>query len=96
MPPQSRKKRKRSSQKGGFLNRYDFAKAERDTTNQAFKNLDKSAPALTQNLSGELNNILEQRIHQVITRSMLKRKKFASIKYIVDYENSIDNHYSFC
>ena len=32
---------------------------------------------------------------RVETRSMLKRKKFASIKYIVDYENSIDNHYSF-
>ena len=32
---------------------------------------------------------------RVETRSMLKRKKFASIKYIVDYENSRDNHYSF-
>ena len=53
-------------QKGGLFNRYDFAYAGRDTVNQAFKNLDKSAPALIQNLSGELNNILEQRIHQLI------------------------------
>ena len=49
------------------MNRYDFAYAGKDTVNQAFKNLDKSAPALIQNLSGELNNILEQGIHQVIT-----------------------------
>ena len=45
---------KKQRQKGGFLNRYDFAYAVRDTINQAFKNLDKTAPALIQNLKGDL------------------------------------------
>ena len=31
---------------------------------------------------------------KVETRSILKRKKFASIKYIIDYENSKDNYYN--
>ena len=64
-----RKKMKRRRQKGGFLNRYDFAHAGRGVVNQAFKNLDKTAPALIQNVKGELNDVLQQRIHQVITES---------------------------
>ena len=64
--PSETKKRKRRRQKGGFLNRYDFAYAGRDVVNQTFKNLDKTAPALIQNLKGELNDILQQRIHEVI------------------------------
>ena len=59
MPPQRRKKRKRQRQKGGFLNRCDFAYAGRNVVNQAFKNLDKTAPALIQNLKGELNDVLQ-------------------------------------
>ena len=61
------KKRKRRHQKGGFLNRCDFAYARRDVVNQAFKNLDKTAPALIQNLKCELNDVLQQRIREVIT-----------------------------
>ena len=57
---------RRKRQQGGFLNRYDFAYAGRDTINQAFKNLDKSAPPLINNLSAELNKILEERINQVV------------------------------
>ena len=57
---------RRKKQKGGFLYRYDFAYAGRDTINQAFKNLDKTAPLLIHNLSAELNKILEQRINQII------------------------------
>ena len=53
---------RRKNQKDGFLNRYDFAYAGRDSINQAFKNLDKSAPPLIQKLAAELNKILEQRI----------------------------------
>ena len=64
MPPQRRKKRKKRRQKGGFLNRYDFAYTGRDVVNQAFKNLDKTAPVLLQNLKGELNDVLQQRIHR--------------------------------
>ena len=75
MPPQRQKKRKKRRQKGGFLNRYDFAYAGRDVVNQAFKNLDKTAPALFQNLKGELNDVLQQRIHQVITEGSEQLKE---------------------
>ena len=75
MSPQRRKKRKRHYQKDGFLNRYDFAYAGRDTINQAFKNLDKSATALIQNLKGELYEVLQQRIHQVITEGGTQLKE---------------------
>ena len=60
-------RRKKYKQRGGFLNRYDFAYTGQDTVNQAFKNLDKSAPPLLKNLSGEVNKVLEQRIN-LITR----------------------------
>ena len=33
-----KKKRKKRRQKGGFLNRYDFAYAGRDVVDQTFKN----------------------------------------------------------
>ena len=78
MPPKRRKKRKRRRQKGGFLNRYNFAYAGRDVVNQAFKNLDKTAPALIQNLKGELNDVLQQRIHQVITEGGSQLKEVGS------------------
>ena len=74
-PPSETKKRKRKRQKGGFLNRYDFAYAGKDVVNQAFKNLDKTAPALIQILKGELNNVLQQRIHQVITQDVAQLKE---------------------
>ena len=75
MPPQRRKKRKRRRQKGGFLNRYDFASAGRDVVNQVFKNLDKTAPTIIQNLKGELNDVLQPRIHKVITEGGAQLKK---------------------
>ena len=62
-------------QKDGFLNGYDFAYAGRDVVNQAFKNLDKTAPALIQSLKGELNDVLQQRIHQVITEGGAQLKE---------------------
>ena len=81
-----KKKRKRSRQKGGFLNRYDFAYAGRDVVNQAFKNLDQRSPALIKDLTGELNNIVEQRIHQVITegRTQLKQVSPQLLKGIIE------------
>ena len=61
-----KKRIRRKKQRGFFFNRFDFAYAGRDAINQAFKNLDKSAPRLIQNLSTEVNKILEQRINQII------------------------------
>ena len=64
MPLQRQKKiRKRRRQEGGSLNRYDFAYTGRDVVNQSLKNLDKTAHALIQNLKGELNDVLQHRIH---------------------------------
>ena len=57
------KKRKTSRrQTGGFLNRYDFAYAGRDTVNQA----GKVAPKPISQATGEINKFSQQRIDQVI------------------------------
>ena len=55
--------------------RYDFVYAGKDVVNQAFKNLDKTAPALIQNLKGERNDVLQQRIHQAITEGGAELKE---------------------
>ena len=47
------------TQKGGFLNRYDFAYAGGDTVNQ----VGKIAPGLIKNASPEINNIAQQRMN---------------------------------
>ena len=49
-------------QTGGFLNRYDFAYAGRDTVNQ----VGKVAPKIITKATGEINRITEQRINQII------------------------------
>ena len=57
---------RRCRQTGGFLNRYDFAYAGKDTVNQAFKNLNSTAPALMKQLMDQVNNVAQQRIEQII------------------------------
>ena len=52
--------------RGGFLNRYDFAYAGRDTVNQALKNLNNTAPKLISQTSKEVDKIAEARISQVV------------------------------
>ena len=52
----------RHRQTGGFLNRYDFAYAGRDTVNQ----LDKIAPGIIKNASGQIDEIAKKRIEQII------------------------------
>ena len=54
-------KHQKRTQKGGFLNRYDFAYAGRDTVNQI-------APGLIKNASSEINNIAQQRRNQIISQ----------------------------
>ena len=60
----SKKYRKKRTQSGGFLNRYDFAYAGRDVVNQ----LGKVAPGVITNVSSEINNVAEQRINQIISQ----------------------------
>ena len=50
------KYRRRKQQRGGFLNRYGFSYAGRDTVNQ----VGKIAPGLIKNASSEINNLAQQ------------------------------------
>ena len=54
--------RKRSCQKGGFLNRYDFPNAGRETVNQ----VGKIAPGIIKQATGEIDKIAQNRINQII------------------------------
>ena len=56
------KKTGKKRQTGGFLNRYDFAYAGRDTVNQ----VGKIAPKIINQATGEINKIAQQRIDQII------------------------------
>ena len=57
-----KKKRTKKSQVGGFLNRYNFAYAGRDTVNQ----VGKIVPKIVNQATGEINKIAQQRIDQII------------------------------
>ena len=54
--------KKRRSQTGGFLNRYDFAYTGRDTVNQ----VGKIAPGIINKATSDINKIAQQRIDQAI------------------------------
>lgn len=53
---------KKKRQTGGFLSRYDFAYAGRDTVNQ----VSKIAPNIIKNATNNINKIAKERIDQVI------------------------------
>ena len=72
-----KQRRGRRKQLGGFLNRYDFAYASRDTVNQAMKGLDTLAPKLINQASKEIDKIVEARIRQVINSSGQQIQKIA-------------------
>ena len=55
-------KKKRRRQTGGFLNRYDFAYAGRDTVNQ----VGKIAPNIIKGAVGNINEIAKERIDKII------------------------------
>lgn len=56
--------KKKKTQSGGFLNRYDFAYIGGDTVNQ----LGKVSPGITKNTSSGINSIAQQRINQIISK----------------------------
>ena len=55
---------KRKRQTGGFLNRYDFAFAGRDTINQAAK----VAPGVIKPATNDIDRIVKERINQVTSQ----------------------------
>ena len=68
------KKRKMSGrQTGGFLNRYDFAYAGRDTVNQ----VGKIAPGIINKATSDINKITQQRINQAIKTGGAEIKRVA-------------------
>ena len=54
--------KKKSRQTGGFLNRYDFAYAGRDTVNQ----VGKIIPKIITNANSDINKIAKDRIDQIV------------------------------
>ena len=58
------RKYQKRTQKCGFLNSYDFAYAGRDTANQ----VGKIEPDLIKNASSKLDNVVQQRINQIISQ----------------------------
>ena len=58
----SRTGKKRRSQRGGFLNRYDFAYAGRDTVNQ----VRKIVSGIIKQATDQIDKIVQDRINQVI------------------------------
>ena len=67
----------RRKQRGGFLNRYDFAYAGRDTVHQAMKGLDTLAPKVIDQASKKIDKITEARIKQVINDNGQQIQKLA-------------------
>ena len=58
-----RQKYRKRTQRGGLLNRYDFAYAGRDTVNQ----VTKIAPGMIKNTGSKINNVAQQRLNQIIS-----------------------------
>ena len=60
-------------QTGGFLNRYDFSYAGRDTVNQ----VGKIAPGIINKATSDINKITQQRINQAIKTGGAEIKRVA-------------------
>ena len=82
MPKKSKRLNKRlKRQTGGFLNRYDFAYAGRDTVNSAVKHLDYRAPIVLKKVSGKADEILQRRISQLIKESSAEIERIGPRRY---------------
>ena len=72
-----RKLKRKKTQKGGWLNRYDFAYAGRDSVNQAAYHMKKIAPNLIRQSSKELDAIASRRINQLTNNTANEIKRIA-------------------
>ena len=82
MPKKPKRLNKRlKRQTGGFLNRYDFAYAGRDTVNSAVKHLDYRAPIVLKKVSGKADEILQRRISQLIKESGAEIERIGPRRY---------------
>ena len=75
------RRRRRRKQRGGFLNRYDFAYAGRDTVNTAMKNAERITPQIMKQFSDQVNQVAknsgQQRVQQIIDQGGQKVEKLA-------------------
>ena len=71
----SRRYRRKKRQSDGFLNRYDFAYAGRDTVNTAMKGLESLAPKRIKQTSAEVDRLAQRRIQQKIDQRGYKVEK---------------------
>ena len=54
----SKKRRRKNKRKGGWLNRYDYAYARRDTVITGLNTLKRIAPGLTQNTINQIDKVV--------------------------------------
>ena len=73
----SSRQNSRRRQYSGFLNRYHFAYASRDTAYQAMKGLDSLASKLIGRTLKEIHKIAEARIREVINNGWQQIQKIA-------------------
>ena len=69
-------------QKGGFLNRYNFVYAVRDTASTVISQLNRIAPGLIRKTSIEIDHIAQRRIQQAINQGG-KEIEFVAPKIIM-------------
>ena len=66
-------------QKGGFLNRYEFTYADRDTANIPIRQLDRIAPGFVKKTGCMIDQIAQRRIQQEISQDCKKIERVALI-----------------
>ena len=80
-------KKKSCRQTGGFLNRYYFAYAGRHVVNQ----VDKVAPKMISQATGEINKIAQERIDQVVRSGGAEIERVPPKNYQRCYRRGIQN-----
>ena len=70
-------KRCKIHQRGGFLNRYDFAYAVSNTVNQAMKGIDALAPEKIKQATDQFDPITQRYIQEIINQGEQQVEKIA-------------------
>ena len=85
-------RRRCRQQSGGFLSKYGFAYAGRDTVNQAYKNLNSTAPALMKQLTDQVNIAAQQTLEQAIIKVGKKSRESHQKLLEVELRTHIKHH----
>ena len=71
-------KRRTKCQRGGFLNQYHFANVGRGAVNQVMKGLDALAPKLIKQATGQIDQIAQRHIQEIINQGGQQVEKIAA------------------